>query len=171
MLSLQSLSFLHNKPILSLERLNHYVNNPSPSVVARAVENNNSQNSKFEIDPEEAKRALQRLDQQLKSLSNKQISSPKIKAADVKITRGPGPAEQETLEISGSFLTNTTVALLIFTILYNVLFYTVIKPSIDGPDDIPASAPDTTMATNKSPEAALVKELSPPPFLEDSVQR
>lgn len=94
-----------------------------------------------------------------------------IAAADVKLTRGPGPAEQETLEISGSFLTNTTVALLIFTILYNVLFYTVIKPSIDGPDDIPAPAPDTTMATNKSPEAALVKELSPPPFLEDSAQR
>lgn len=83
MLSLQSLSFLHNKPILSLERLNHYVNNPSPSVVARAVENNNSQNSKFEIDPEEARQALQRLDQQLKSLSNKQISSPKIKGTSL----------------------------------------------------------------------------------------
>lgn len=83
MLSLQSLSFLHNKPILSLERSTHYVNNPSPSVVARAVENNNSQNSKFEIDPEEAKQALQRLDQQLKSLSNKQISSPKIKGTSL----------------------------------------------------------------------------------------
>lgn len=83
MLSLQSLSFLQNKPILSLERSNHYVNNSSPSVVARAVENNNSQNSKFEIDPEEAKQALQRLDQQLKSLSNKQISSPKIKGTSL----------------------------------------------------------------------------------------
>lgn len=83
MLFSQSPSFLHNKPILSHGRSNHYVNNYSAGIVAHAVENNDSQNSKFEIDPDEAKQALQKLDQQLKSLSNKQISSPKIKGTSV----------------------------------------------------------------------------------------
>ncbi len=39
-------------------------------------------------------------------------------------------------EISESFLAYLTVFLLFFTIFYNVLFYTVIKPAIDGPEPV-----------------------------------
>jgi len=46
------------------------------------------------------------------------------------------PTEQgsvkEQLEISDSFLGSVAGGLVLFTILYNWLFYTVIKPSIDG---------------------------------------
>lgn len=63
---------------------------------------------------------------------------------------------ENPLDISGSFLANTAVALLIFTIFYNVLFYSVIKPSVDGPDDAPA----------QSPEAAVLQS-PPPPALEE----
>ncbi|PIN05936.1 hypothetical protein CDL12_21514 [Handroanthus impetiginosus] len=48
--------------------------------------------------------------------------------------------EGETSEISGSFLAYLASALLLFTIFYNVLFLTVIKPSIDeGEPVLPAS--------------------------------
>jgi len=39
---------------------------------------------------------------------------------------------KEQLEISDSFLGSVAGGLVLFTILYNWLFYTVIKPSIDG---------------------------------------
>ncbi|XP_031271965.1 uncharacterized protein LOC116130356 [Pistacia vera] len=109
----------------------------------------------FEIDPDEAKAALQKLDQQLQTLSRKQPRTPKIKAKDVKLTRGP--TDEEMPEISGSFLTNTAFALLIFTILYNALFYGVIKPAIDGPDDV-SEAPPPSMVT-ESPNAAVLQSL------------
>ncbi|RVW85440.1 hypothetical protein CK203_039041 [Vitis vinifera] len=38
---------------------------------------------------------------------------------------------EEPVELSGSFLAYSALALLIFTIFYNVLFLTVIQPSID----------------------------------------
>lgn len=38
------------------------------------------------------------------------------------------------MEISGTFLTYAASGLLLFTIFYNILFVTVIKPAIDGPD-------------------------------------
>jgi hypothetical protein len=50
------------------------------------------------------------------------------------------PTREETisdssgkLEISESFLALLAGGLVLFTIFYNVLFITVIKPSIDGP--------------------------------------
>ncbi|KAJ0020320.1 hypothetical protein Pint_31066 [Pistacia integerrima] len=76
-------------------------------------------------------------------------------AKDVKLTRGP--TDEEMPEISGSFLTNTAFALLIFTILYNALFYGVIKPAIDGPDDV-SEAPPPSMVT-ESPNAAVLQSL------------
>ncbi|GKU94030.1 hypothetical protein SLEP1_g7570 [Rubroshorea leprosula] len=40
-------------------------------------------------------------------------------------------------EVSGSFLTYLAGGLLIFTVFYNILFYTVIKPGIDGQESPP----------------------------------
>ncbi|XWS52535.1 hypothetical protein CRYUN_Cryun11dG0079000 [Craigia yunnanensis] len=104
----------------------------SSSWIVHAVEKDSQQ---FEVDPEKAKEALQKLDQQLQTLSKKQVSTPKIRASDVKLARDK--MVEDTPEISGSFLPYLTVALLIFTIFYNVLFYAVIKPSIDGPESVP----------------------------------
>lgn len=42
-----------------------------------AVKEDNSQ--QYEVDPVKAREALQQLDQQLQSLSNKQVSSPKVR--------------------------------------------------------------------------------------------
>lgn len=42
-------------------------------------------------------------------------------------------SENDKLEISESSLTLVAGGLVLLTILYNVLFITVIKPSIDGP--------------------------------------
>ncbi|XP_004500192.1 uncharacterized protein [Cicer arietinum] len=85
----------------------------------------------YEIDPEKAKEALKELDQKIQSIPNKQVSSPKIK--DVKATRDEVISENGKLEISESFLATLAGGLVLFTIFYNVLFITVIKPSIDGP--------------------------------------
>ncbi|KAK6235584.1 hypothetical protein SCA6_010921 [Theobroma cacao] len=122
----------------------------SSSWIIPAVDNDSQQ---FEVDPEKAKEALQKLDQQLQTLSKKQVSTPKIRGmllspslllfifttSDVKLARDKGV--EDTPEISGSFLANLTAVLLILTIFYNVLFYAVIKPSIDGPDDQSAPQP------------------------------
>lgn len=53
-----------------------------------------------------------------------------IAAPDVNLSRNQ--TQEAAVEFSGSFFTYTAVALFAFTIFYNVLFYTVIKPSIDG---------------------------------------
>ncbi|CAL5202434.1 unnamed protein product [Lathyrus oleraceus] len=88
----------------------------------------------YEIDPEKAKEALKELDQKIQSISNKQVSSPpKLKVLDTKPTREGMISENGKLEISESFLALGAGALVLFTIFYNVLFITVIKPSIDGP--------------------------------------
>lgn len=51
----------------------------------------------------------------------------------MKPTREGMISENGKLEISESFLALGAGALVLFTIFYNVLFITVIKPSIDGP--------------------------------------
>lgn len=53
-------------------------------------------------------------------------------------------AKNEPPEITGSFLRYTAFFLFLFTILYNVLFVTVIKPSVDGPDEDVADTDVTT---------------------------
>ncbi|XVE78904.1 hypothetical protein DITRI_Ditri14bG0015500 [Diplodiscus trichospermus] len=120
----------------------------SSSWIVHAVEKDSKQ---FEVDPEKAKEALQKLDQQLQTLSKKQVSTPKIRASDVKLARDK--VVEDSPEISGSFLAYLTVALLIFTIFYNVLFYAVIKPSIDGPE----SAPQPSSQTDESRVAAVLR--------------
>lgn len=49
-------------------------------------------------------------------------------------------------EFSDSFLKYSAVALVLFTIFYNILFETVIKPAID----IPLPVPSTTAVTKAS---------------------
>lgn len=68
-------------------------------------------------------------------------------ASDVKLARDRMAAEEDVPELSGSFLAYSAGALLVFTILYNLLFYTVIKPSIDGP----GYAPETPLASSEAP--------------------
>ncbi|KAJ0084115.1 hypothetical protein Patl1_29780 [Pistacia atlantica] len=163
-LSLSHLSFISNSPkTLASQSLlrGGGGGGGSSACIVHAGEKDAQQ---FEIDPDEAKAALQKLDQQLQTLSRKQPRTPKIKAKDVKLTRGP--TDEEMPEISGSFLTNTAFALLIFTILYNALFYGVIKPAIDGPDDV-SEAPPPSMVT-ESPNAAVLQSLLSVP--KDSLQ-
>ena len=61
-------------------------------------------------------------------------------ASDLKFEEGGERVEinvnmraKKDFEISDSFLGYTAVALVLFTIFYNFLFYTVIAPAIDGP--------------------------------------
>ncbi|KAL3620389.1 hypothetical protein CASFOL_035301 [Castilleja foliolosa] len=87
--------------------------------------------SEFEVDPDKAREALRKLDDQLQSLSEKKPNPPKIRAVDIKQS-DPREKEQSLEMFSGSFLTYVASGLLIFTIFYNIIFITVIKPSIDG---------------------------------------
>lgn len=125
------------------------------SFIVHAVEKDSQ---KYEIDSGKAKEALQKLDQQLQAFSDKQISSPKIRASDVKLTRDE--VTEEVPEVSGSFLVYTAAALFLFTIFYNIFFLTVLQPSVDGP--LPKREPEpipeitaTTMERNPPKEAIL----------------
>ncbi|PON89160.1 hypothetical protein TorRG33x02_150230, partial [Trema orientale] len=61
--------------------------------------------------------------------------------SDVKLTaRGSDEATEEVTEFSPSFLAYTAGAFFLLTIFYNVIFITVIKPSIDVPDEAPTTA-------------------------------
>lgn len=44
--------------------------------------------------------------------------------------------KEETTDFSGSFLAYLAFGLLVFTIIYNVIFLTVIKPSVDVPEPV-----------------------------------
>lgn len=84
----------------------------------------------FEVDPDKAREALQKLDQQLQSLSQKQVTPPRKTASNQNLAGDQ--MREEPVELSGSFLAYSALALVVFTIFYNVLFLTVIQPSIDG---------------------------------------
>ncbi|KAL5566659.1 hypothetical protein UlMin_029823 [Ulmus minor] len=101
------------------------------------------ESQEFEIDPDKARESLKELDQQFQSLSQKQVRSPKIKASDLNFTREQIISEEGLPELSGSFLAYSAIALVLFTIFYNVLFINVIKPSIDGPEEAPTMAVET----------------------------
>ncbi|CAN1158260.1 hypothetical protein LINPERPRIM_LOCUS11763 [Linum perenne] len=108
-----------------------------PSWTVTANNNSQPQQEQYEIDPEQAKQALRRLDQQLQQLSTKQVAPPKVKASDVEITREQ--MRQELIEIPGSAVAYVVAALFAFSIFYNILFITFIKPAIDGPELTPDS--------------------------------
>ncbi|XP_074331485.1 uncharacterized protein LOC141668494 [Apium graveolens] len=118
--------------------------------------------SEFEIDQDKAREALKKLDQQLQSISDKPVTPPKIRAADVKYTREQAEIDRSTAQSSpgladGSFQASLVVVLLIFTIFYNVIFITVIKPSVDGP-----GSPPTTLSREPSKAAILQRLLLGP---------
>ncbi|KDP22100.1 hypothetical protein JCGZ_25931 [Jatropha curcas] len=98
----------------------------SSSCIVYAVDKDSQQ---YEIDKDKAKEALQKLDQQLQELSKKQVSSPKIRASEVKVGDRTEEEEANVPEISGSFLVFVTAALFLFTIVYNIIFITVIDSS------------------------------------------
>ncbi|KAM5584579.1 hypothetical protein ABKV19_004115 [Rosa sericea] len=107
-------------------------------IVVRALKEESQQ---FEVDPEKAREALKNLDQQFQSRSQKQVRSrpKKEPAPSVNFTRNQTKEAAE--EFSGSFFTYTAVALIAFTIFYNVFFYTVIKPAVDGfSEDAPTTS-------------------------------
>ncbi|KAG9154834.1 hypothetical protein Leryth_019556 [Lithospermum erythrorhizon] len=99
----------------------------------------NREEPEFEFDVEKARRSLRKLDEELESLaSKKQTSSPKIREppSEFDISQAPRmKAETSDNVLSESFLTNAAISLILFSIFYNIIFLTVIKPSIDGPDE------------------------------------
>ncbi|XP_047165433.1 uncharacterized protein LOC124834711 [Vigna umbellata] len=116
-----------------------FITNPSFSSsscfgIVRASLKEDSQSQQYEVEPEKAREALKKLDEQMQSLSSKKQPSNASKLN--KISEMKLPTEQridkDKLEISDSFLGSVAGVLILFTIFYNVLFYTVIKPSIDG---------------------------------------
>ncbi|KAJ0240480.1 Uncharacterized protein HA466_0221100 [Hirschfeldia incana] len=119
--------------------------------IVKATERDNSSSSSssssqsFEIDRDKAREALKQLDQQIESQADeKPRTFVKTSSSDVVRTSSGGGSSsmdpfmfEEPPEMSGSFLTTTAFLLLAFTLFYNVLFFTVIKPSTDGPESVP----------------------------------
>ncbi|KAF8403807.1 hypothetical protein HHK36_011913 [Tetracentron sinense] len=136
----------------------------------RAVE----KESQFELDPEKAREALQKLDQQLQTLSEKPITPPKKRVSSSNMgtlshTSDPGHSRDmrgEMPDFSGSYFAYSAFALVILSIFYNILFITVIKPSVDGPE--PELAP-ASIALREAPYA--VVRQSPPQLPEVTIQR
>ncbi|KAH6807076.1 hypothetical protein C2S51_028184 [Perilla frutescens var. frutescens] len=126
--------FMHSNP--SLFSLNKSKNSKRNKALfglkkSRRIYKAVEKDSEFEVDPDEAREALRKLDEQLQSFSTKQVGTPKFRAADY--SQSSSQAEEE---ISGSFWAYAASLLLLFTIFYNILFITIIKPSIDGPQPV-----------------------------------
>ncbi|XP_057727028.1 uncharacterized protein LOC130942995 [Arachis stenosperma] len=117
----------HNNSLLLKDK--RLISNPSNYFIVHAVKEDSQQ---YEVDPDKAREALQKLDQEIQSLSNKPISSPKVRVSDMKISKEEVNEMDQKLEITDSLLTSVAGGLVLLTIFYNTLFYTVIKPSIDG---------------------------------------
>ncbi|XP_057806565.1 uncharacterized protein LOC131021397 [Salvia miltiorrhiza] len=121
--------FLHNYPLFSSIKKSVYTLKKHRKINAAEKE------SEFETDPDKAREALRKLDEQLQSLSTKQLTKPKIRAVDMSRSSS-FEGEEDNSEISGSFWSYAASFLLVFTIFYNIIFLTIIKPSIDGPEPI-----------------------------------
>ncbi|KAL1201113.1 hypothetical protein V5N11_014510 [Cardamine amara subsp. amara] len=131
--------------VLGLQSLNWYVNGGITEKkkkkrhlmsVVQATERDDS----FQIDRDKAREALKQLDQQIESQADEK---PRIiiKTSSSDVVRSNEELNpimfEEPPEISGSFLTTTAFVLLALTLFYNILFITVIKPSMDGPESVP----------------------------------
>uniref|UniRef100_A0A1J3CZC3 Uncharacterized protein n=1 Tax=Noccaea caerulescens TaxID=107243 RepID=A0A1J3CZC3_NOCCA len=111
-----------------------------------ATERDNSSSSssssqRFEIDRDKAREALKQLDQQIESQADKKprpIVKTSSSSSDVVRDSSNDPTMfEEPPEISGSFLATSAFLLLAFTLFYNILFITAIKPSMDIPESVP----------------------------------
>ncbi|KAJ4970313.1 hypothetical protein NE237_003412 [Protea cynaroides] len=103
--------------------------------------------SHFELDQDKAREALAELDQQLQSLSQKQNtpSKDRVSSADL-VTEPDGLRMREEMpELSGSFLGYSAFALFMLSIFYNIIFITIIKPSMDGRESAPVETTNPTM--------------------------
>ncbi|WOL07690.1 hypothetical protein Cni_G16437 [Canna indica] len=95
----------------------------------------------FEVDRDKAREALQQLDQQLENLAQQQAlpkkKRPSPPAFDPNLERDLIMGRTEDMpEFSGSSVAYTTVALVLLTVLNNILFNVFIKPSVDGNEQI-----------------------------------
>lgn len=119
-----------------------------------AVEND----SEFELDrKKKAREALKQLDNQLQSLTTttpppniRRVSSSPPKNLDSKADIDRDMMREPPPEYSDSFFAYSAFALLFISVFYNILFLTVIKPSIDGP----APAAYTYISTNQAVKEA-----------------
>ncbi|KAI3964416.1 hypothetical protein MKX01_028751 [Papaver californicum] len=123
-----------------------------------AVEND----SEFELDRKmKAREALKQLDNQLQSLTTKKgitqppnmrrVSSSPPNNLDAKADIDRDMMREPPPEYSDSFFAYSAFALLFISVFYNVLFLTVIKPSIDGPAPAAYTYINTNQAVKEAP--------------------
>lgn len=118
--------------------------------------------SEFEVDREKARQALQQLDEQLQTLSQKEVTPRKRPSSsyldpDLERQLKMGLRSNEMPEISGSYLKYSALALVILTILNNIVFNLVVKPAVDGEEPTP-----TTIRREPMKEAAVQQAMAPP---------
>ncbi|OVA13620.1 hypothetical protein BVC80_373g12 [Macleaya cordata] len=161
---LVSYSFLFNNRTISSSFDDNDINlkrrKRSSPLPLRAVEND----SEFELDRKKALEALQQLDLQLQSLSKKEPPAPKRRVSTPNLDSVADRASlmrEELPEFSGSYLAYSAFALLFFSIFYNVIFITIIKPSVDGPE--PEAAPLVSAANTTIREAPNAAAMESPP--------
>lgn len=134
-LVLQSLNWYVHGGIMKAKKKRHLMR------IVQAIERDDSSSSsseRFEIDRDKAREALKQLDQQIESQADeKPRIIIKTSSSDVVRTNNDPIMFEEPPEISGSFLTSSAFVLLALTLFYNILFITVIKPSMDGPESVP----------------------------------
>ncbi|KAI3904961.1 hypothetical protein MKW92_033048 [Papaver armeniacum] len=124
-----------------------------------AVEND----SEFELDrKKKAREALKQLDNQLQSLTTttpppniRRVSSSPPKNLDSKADIDRDMMREAPPEYSDSFFAYSAFTLLMkncfISVFYNILFLTVIKPSIDGPAPAAYTYINTNQAVKEAP--------------------
>ncbi|KAL2510835.1 Nuclear transcription factor Y subunit A-1 [Abeliophyllum distichum] len=151
--AIASSSFHNNKQQKSVSLCGFRIWGSDELKKRRRILNAVEKDSEFEVDPDKAREALKKLDEQIQSLSKKQVVPPKIRASS--LGRTSRQMKEETTDFSGSFLGYVAFALLVFTIVYNVIFLTVIKPSVDGPEPVL-----DTPTVNEAEEPESLQQLS-----------
>ncbi|XP_010513917.1 PREDICTED: uncharacterized protein LOC104789947 [Camelina sativa] len=137
LLGLQFLNWYVHGGIIDKKKKRHL------KLIVQATERDDSSSSssssssqRFQIDRDKAREALKQLDQQIESQADEKPRIIIKTSPDVVTTNDPIIFE-EPPEMSGSFLTTSAFVLLALTLFYNILFITVIKPSMDGPESVP----------------------------------
>ncbi|KAI3909143.1 hypothetical protein MKW98_012880 [Papaver atlanticum] len=129
-----------------------------------AVEND----SEFELNrKKKAREALKQLDNQLQSLTTttppsniRRVSSSLPSNLDSKADIDRDMMREPPPEYSDSFFAYSAFALLFISVFYNILFLTVIKPSIDGPAPDAYTYINTNQPVKEAPSESAAE--SPP---------